>query len=468
VATTPAVPAHPATGPGPHSGQSGQNAVHRGATRKAMARLLPVLCLAYFMSYVDRTNIALAKTHLEADVGISVAAFGLGAGLFFITYACLEIPSNLVMYRVGPRRWIARIAISWGLVTALMVFVNGDISFYVLRMALGAAEAGLYPAMMFMITQWFHQRDRGVAVGYIYVAGAAGMFLGSPLSGALLELQDVGGLHGWQWMFLIEGVVTVVVGVLVLVLLPNRAHDARWLTTAEADALQHAATGEDAAHERHSLRGNLATAFGRPFIVLIGVIYFLNQVSANGVGLNVPSIIEDMDIDSSFVIGVLSGITGLGGLIGVLVIPRLARRMSNEITLLGALAAACAVASLLFLATGSPVMRIVLIGVLGFLMIGTLPTIWSVAMPRMTGLMAAAGLAFINTVGMFGGFVGPFAFGQIETHSGTPVTGFWLVCAVSVIGAALTVPLVGAIRRADRDLAAETGATRNDKENHHE
>lgn len=423
--------------------------IHAVATRKAMLRLLPILCLAYFMSYVDRTNIALAKTHLQADVGVSAAAFGLGAGLFFIVYAFLEVPSNLVMYRVGPRRWIARIAISWGLVTALMMFVSNDITFYILRMALGAAEAGLYPAMMFMITQWFAQKDRGVAVGYIYVAGALGMFLGSPLSGALLELQDVGGLHGWQWMFLIEGIFTIVVGFLVLILLPNRAREARWLEADEAEALEKASGSEDAG-QHHSLRGNMKLAFGRPFIVLIGVIYLLNQISSNGVGFNVPSIIEEMDVNSSFLVGLLSGITGLGGLIGVLVIPRIAQRKNNEVQLIAMLAAGCAVSSGLFLMVDSPVIRITLIGVTGFMMIGTLPVFWSVAMPRMSGLMAAAGLAFINTVGMLGGFIGPYAFGQIETSSGTPVTGFYLVLAISIIGAVLAYPLSKALRREDR------------------
>ncbi|MDI3389533.1 MFS transporter [Streptomyces sp. B-S-A8] len=428
--------------------------IHATATRKAMLRLVPILCLAYFMSYVDRTNIALAKTHLQADVGVSVAAFGLGAGLFFVTYAFLEVPSNLIMYRVGPRRWIARIAITWGMVTALMMFISNEVTFYIGRIALGAAEAGLYPAMMFMVTQWFAQKDRATAIGYIYLAATLGIFLGSPLGGGLMELDSLGGLQGWQWMFLIEGLVTMVVGLVVLVVLPEQPADAKWLTAQEAAALtERAGAGADA-DGGHSLRGNMGKAFGRPFLLLIGLIYFFNQITINGVTFNVPSIIESLGISGSFLIGLLSGVTGIGGTIGVLLMPALFRRRPREAFTIGALAVGCGVGAAVFLAVPSPVIRILLIGVLAVLMIGTLPIFWAVAMARMSGVVAAAGLAFINTLGLTGGFVGPYLFGIAESESKDPASGFYIVIVVSLIGGVLAVALHRALRHEDDKTAA--------------
>ncbi|RFU83227.1 MFS transporter [Streptomyces triticagri] len=421
-----------------------------------MLRLLPLLCLAYFMSYVDRTNIALAKTHLQADVGISAAAFGLGAGLFFLTYALFEVPSNLIMYRVGARRWIARIALSWGAVTSLMMFITDDVTFYIGRIALGAAEAGLYPAMMFMVTQWFAQRDRATAIGFVYLAPTLGLLLGGPLGGALMELDSLGGFHGWQWMFLVEGLITMAIGLVALAFLPEVPADAKWLTAQEAAALSEQAQRGSAPHGGHSLKGNMGQAFGRPFILLIGIIYFLNQVTMNGVTFNVPSIIESLDVSGSFLIGLLSGVTGIGGTVGVLIMPVIFRRIPRESSTIGVLAVAPAVIAAVFLAVSSPAVRITLIGVMSAIIFGTLPIFWSVAMARMSGIVAAAGLAFINTVGLTGGFVGPYLFGLTESGSGDPASGFSIVIVASLIGGALALALRRALRQEDRKAAGST------------
>ncbi|CAM5639937.1 MULTISPECIES: MFS transporter [Streptomyces] len=435
---------------------------HAAATRKALLRLLPLLCLTYFMSYVDRTNIALAKTHLQADVGISAAAFGLGAGLFFLTYSLFEVPSNLVMYRVGPRRWIARIALSWGAVTSLMMFIADDVTFYIGRIALGAAEAGLYPAMMFMMTRWFAQKDRATAIGFIYLAPTLGLLLGGPLGGALMELDDVAGFHGWQWMFLIEGLITMGIGLVVLALLPEVPADAKWLAPQEAAVLseqaEHTAQGGEGGGA-HSLKGKMGQAFGRPFILLIGVIYFLNQLTMNGVTFNVPSIIESLDVSGSFLVGLLSGVTGIGGTIGVLVIPALYRRFPRESLTIGVLAVSPALVAAVFLSVSSPSVRIVLIGVMSMLLFGTLPVFWSVAMARMGGIVAAAGLAFINTVGLTGGFVGPYLFGLAESDSGDPTSGFPIVIVASLVAGGLAVALRWALRREDRTTAGSAPST---------
>ncbi|MGO2781602.1 MFS transporter [Corynebacterium variabile] len=424
--------------------------VHRRATRKAMLRLIPVLAIIYFMSYVDRTNIAMAKTQLQADVGISVAAFGLGAGLFFIAYACLQVPANLIMYRLGARRWITVIALLWGSVTVGMMFVSSEVMFYGLRIALGAFEAGLYPAILFMVTRWFAQKDRATAIGYVQAASCLGVILGAPLGGFLMGFHGVAGLHGWQWMFLIEGVATVLIGLTLIRLLPDRPREARWLGPQEAAALEGASGAGDAGNETSSLKGNLWAAFGRPFILIIGAIYFLNQIVINGLSFNVPAIIEGMDVSSTFVIGILSGVTAVGSLVGVLVTPRIARRMGNETVLLGALTLGCTVFAVLAFAAPSFALQLVCMAVIGGLATGCMPIFWSIAMPRMTGVIAAAGLAFINTIGQLGGFFGPYAFGVVESKTGDPMSGLWVIAAVAVIGGLLAVPLSRALRREDR------------------
>ncbi|WP_213575643.1 MFS transporter [Rhodococcus sp. USK13] len=431
--------------------------LHKRATRKAVLRLLPVMCAVYFMAYIDRTNVALAKTHLEADVGISAAAFGLGAGIFFISYAFLEIPSNLIMYRVGPRKWIARIAITWGTLSALMMFVQGEQSFYLMRFLLGAAEAGLYPALMYMVTVWFAQHYRATVVGFIYLAPTLALVVGGPLGGALMELDSALGLHGWQWMFLIEGIVTVLVGVLVWFKLPQVPSEAKWLSADEARILTDRAVGAHPEIET-KIRGNLRKAFGRPFVIVVALIYFFNQVTNVGIVFNIPAIIEDLDVSGSFIIGLVSGSAGIGATIGVLLIPRLFTWYKREASAVGILAAATLVTSVAFMLSSSAAVRIVLIAISMIFVFGTLPLFWSIAMARMSGLMAAASLAFINTVGLIGGFVGPYLFGLAETATNNPSAGFYVVITASAIGVALAPVLAYAIRREDAGTAQPVSA----------
>ncbi|GHE57820.1 MFS transporter [Streptomyces thermocarboxydus] len=415
--------------------------IHAVASRKAAFHLLPILCLAYFMAFVDRTNVGLAKTSLEADVGISVAAYGTGAGIFFLSYAFLEVPSNLIMHRVGPRRWITRIAVTWGALCACMMFVQGELSFYIVRFLLGAAEAGLYPALMYIVTIWFSQQQRVTVVGILYLAVCAGLALGGPLGGALMELNGAAGLFGWQWMFLIEGAITMVVGGVVWRWVPDRPSDAPWLSAQEAAVLNERAVVHTApAHA--TLKGNAKVAFGRPFILVLALIYFANQINSVSIQYNFPSIVESLGVEGSFVIGVVSGSAGIGALVGVLVIPWLHRRASGELHVLTGVTVTTVLVAVAYTLADGPVARILLIDVAMMLLIGVLPLYWSVAMARMSGLMAAAGLAFINTVGLLGGFTGPYLYGFAEGR-GSEAGGY----AVLIGGAVLGVLLLPLLRR---------------------
>jgi MFS family permease len=261
--------------------------IHQTATQKVMYRLVPLMCLIYFLSFIDRTNVALAKSYLQTDLGISPAAYGLGAGIFFLGYALLEVPSNLLAHKVGPRRWIARIAVTWGALSAAMMFIQGEWSFYIFRLLLGIAEAGLFPALMYVTTLWFAQKDRSVAVGWIYTAPALGLVVGNPLGGALIQLDGMGGLHGWQWMFLLEGIPTVVFGVVLWFIFPDRPSDTSWLTKREAEVLEERAGGEQSQHS-HGPSKEWLPALKRRSTILMGIIYFLNQVGFVGLYFFVP------------------------------------------------------------------------------------------------------------------------------------------------------------------------------------
>jgi sugar phosphate permease len=432
------------------------DAVHRVATAKAMRHLLPVICAIYFMAYIDRTNVALAKTELHADIGISAAAFGMGAGVFFLSYALLEIPSNLIMYRVGPRRWITRIAVTWGMLSALMMFVEGETSFYIMRFLLGAAEAGLFPALMYLVTLWFAQEDRATVVGLIYLAPTTALIIGGPLGGALMELDSAFGLHGWQWMFMIEGIMTVVVGVVVWFKLCDNPTEARFLTADQAQSLTTRAVGPHP-ESLEQLRGTARRAFGRPFVLVVAFIYFLNQVVNVGIVFNIPSIVESLDIGSPLLVGIVSGSAGIGATVGVLLVPRIFNHFRrHEAAAVGVLAAATAVTAVAYLVSTAAVLQIVLIAISMVFVFGTLPLFWSIATARMSGLVAAAGLAFINTVGLIGGFAGPYLFGLAETATGDPAAGLYMVVAASLLIVLLT-PLLGyAIRREDHSLRANS------------
>jgi MFS family permease len=333
-----------------------------------------------------------------------------------------------------------------------MMFVQGEVSFYILRFLLGAAEAGLYPALMYMVTLWFSQRQRVSVVGVLYLAVCAGLGLGAPLGGAIMELNGAGGMYGWQWMFLVEGLITLVVAGVFWRTVPDRPSDAQWLSEQEAAVLtERAAAGNAPTHT--SLRGNLKVAFGRPFILALAVIYFANQINSVAIQYNFPSIVQSLGVEGSFTIGVVSGSIGIGALVGVLVIPWLHRRAAGELTVLTGVTVATAVVAAIYTVSDGAVARILLIDAAMMLLIGVLPLYWSVAMARMTGLMAAAGLAFINTVGLLGGFTGPYLYGYAE-GLGSETGGHALLLGAAVLGVLLLPLLARALRAEDRKVTA--------------
>ncbi|MGF6532491.1 MFS family permease [Paraburkholderia sp. GAS206C] len=422
--------------------------LHRVATQKAMLRLIPLMCAIYFMSYLDRTNVSLAKARLAADLGISAAAYGLGAGIFFIGYALLEVPSNLAAHRVGPRRWIARIAVTWGALSAAMMFVQGEWSFYTIRVLLGIAEAGLFPALMYMVTLWFAPKDRSVAVGWIYVAPALALVIGNPVGGAFMQMDGFAGLHGWQWLFLLEGLPTIVVGVILWFKLPEKPSDARWLSNDEARILEARAI-PDAVHAS-IFSDDWVAALKSPATVLTGLIYFLNQVAFVGLVFFTPAMIQQMHVKSPLMIGVLSSSVGIGFLLGVLILPRIHRRVTHDCIYLAVLTAGLIVSAILFISSDWLPVQLALFVATAFFAGGVLPLYWAISMKRLHGIQAAAGLAFINTLGLTGGFVGPYLFGLAESASGKSASGFSVIVGASVLGLIIVPMLAKAIQSEGR------------------
>ncbi|MCY7289608.1 MAG: MFS transporter [Cryobacterium sp.] len=428
------------------------SADYRSGRRKAYRRLVPLMMAVYFMAFIDRSNLGMAKNSLEADIGIGAAAYGLGAGIFFLSYALLEVPSNLVLHRVGARWWIARIAVTWGAISSAMMFVTNEWSFYLLRFLLGAAEAGLYTGLLFLVTIWLDQKDRPKVIGYLLVASSMAVVLGSPLGGTLMLMEGIGGLYGWQWMFLVEGIPSIALGVVIWFLLPNRPAEAVWLSEREARAMTEAAA--DVGGEEH-ISGGLSAGFRNPLIICIALIYFLNQIATYGAIYFSPSVVESLGVTGSFRIGVVAGLIGIGAALGALLVPRMLRREEGEIPVITFCIIGASLGGVAFLALDEPLLKLLSLAAALFFITGVLPMFWSVAMGRISGRMAAGVLAFVNTIGLCGGFVGPYLFGLVEDWTGSAEGGFY-VLLVALLVSLLLVPLASAARRrAPRTTAVE-------------
>lgn len=406
--------------------------LYKSATRKVWFRLMPVLMFAYVLNFLDRTNIALAKTRFEVDLGISATAFGLGAGIFFLAYCVLEIPSNLMLHRFGARRWISRIVISWGAISTLTMFVQNETSFYIMRFLLGVAEAGFYPGMLFYFTLWFASRDRAIAVGMLLVAPQLATVFGSPLGGAIMTMDGTLGLHGWQWLLLLEGLPTVAFGFFLWFYLPNGPRDAKWLSPDEQEALI-AKTSAIGQKQQHSVRAALASVFTSGVLISIALIYFVTQLCVYGITFFMPSIVESFGVSGSLAIGAVSGLPALGALVGVIVYPRLFRRYDNPLLFI-AIAMVGAAISTFVAANSAPTTSLLALAVMQFFVTGTAPILWSVAMSRISGVQSAAGLAMINSIGLLGGFFGPNLFGIAESRTGDPASAIALLTVAAVIG----------------------------------
>ncbi len=397
----------------------------RSALAKASARLLPLLFLLYVVAYLDRVNVSFAALHMNRDLGLSDAAYGLGAGVFFLGYALFEIPSNLILERVGARRWMARIMVSWGLVSTAMALVSGQASFLALRLLLGLAEAGFFPGMILYLTYFFPRARRATAVSLFMAATAVAGLVGAPLSGLLLGLHGAWGLAGWRWMFVLEGIPAVILGLALLKLLPDRPAEASWLSPGERDALTGLLAAENreidesggARSHRVPALAQVREVLSRPVAWLLAGAYFAMVTAMYGLGLWMPQIISGLnrasESASDVTTGLLTAVPYLCAALGMGLVGASADKTGRpKVHALACLGLGAAGAVLSALSTG-------LAGTLaGFCLTamgvwGMLGPFWSLATVRLGPGAAAAGIAFINCLGNVGGFLGPTLVGWL-------------------------------------------------------
>ena len=376
------------------------------ALRKVTRRLIPFLFLIYVVAYLDRVNVSFAQLQLEDDLGFSDTIFGIGAGIFSLGYVIFGVPSNLALARFGARRWLAAIMVVWGLISASMALMDGAASFYVLRFLLGAAEAGFFPGIILFLTWWFPERERTRAVALFLTAVSAAYVAGGPLSGGLLELDGIGGLDGWQWLFLVEGAPAIVLGFVTLRFLDERPADAGWLEPEEREFL-----AAELEREAPPVLGLTRDALASGRVWLLGLVYFVLLAAGFGLIFFVPDLVQERTGYSDFEVGVLSAIPFGFATVAMIVAARRGSGLTGPVLCgaAGTLLTAYAQSSLL-LTLG------VTLAAVGLL--SALPRFWAVPTAFLSGSAAAAGIALVAAVGNLGGFVGPAFTGIAEDATG--------------------------------------------------
>ena len=407
--------------------------------RKIFWRLLPFIFLLYVVAHLDRTNVSFAALEMTGDLGFSPGVYGLGAGIFFIGYVLFEIPGAIIAQRWSVRKWIARIMISWGVLATGMGFVHSAGQFYWMRFLLGLAEAGFFPAMIIYISRWFVRADRAKAIAFFMSAISAAIVLGGPLSGLLMKLSWL-GLEGWRWMFVLEGIPAVVLGIGTLFFLSDHPRDARWLTPEEREWLESELASETALAPvvHSSARDQVFQGLRQPRVLLLSAAYFFAITCNSGFTFWLPSVIKSVSHLPTFAITLLATIPAVFGF-GAKILAgwssdRARERYWHTVGLMGLGASALALAALSHSAPGVALI-FVCIAAIGFW--GNAPCFWALGTDFLAGTAGAAAIGLINTVGQLGGFVGPYAMGWLRERSDSFAGGFLFLAACLAVAALL-------------------------------
>lgn len=428
--------------------------IERRTMRRVATRLVPFACLLYFVNYLDRTNIGFAKLTMSDDLGLTETAYGLASGLFFVGYLLLEVPSNLALHRVGARRWIARIMVTWGIVASVMAFVPNAGALYVLRFLLGVAEAGFFPGIILYLTYWFPKRHRARIVAMFMAAVPVSSMLGAPLSTAVMQVSHgLFGLEGWRIMFLVEGLPAIVLAVVTWFYLTDRPSDASWLADDERRWLA-AEMEREAAETGDRYHFSLRKALTNVRVIALALVYFGIVYGLYALSFFLPTIIDGFqatfDVEYSLVqIGLITAVPYGLGAIAMIVWARHGDRTSERVwhVAIPAFVGGLAIPVALYL--NSPFLAMVAVTFCAVGVCCALPTFWSLPTTFLTGAAAAGGIALVNSVGNTAGFVAPYVTGFLADSTGSQNAGLWVVGAAMVGAGVLVVVLRAAPKPKD-------------------
>ncbi|MFS2115694.1 MFS transporter [Herbaspirillum frisingense] len=422
--------------PSPSASSGAATLVLTSAVSKIKWRILPLFVAMFIINYIDRVNIGFVRSHLSTDLGIGAAAFGLGAGLFFVGYAIFEVPSNMLLQRYGARAWLTRIMFTWGLVAACMAFVQSETSFYFMRFLLGVTEAGFFPGVVYYFTQWLPNHERGRAMAVFLSGSAIASILSGPITGALLLIEG-GGLHGWQWMFLIEGGVSMLFCVVVWNVLDSTPADARWLSPEQREALTAVIAAEQELRAANRpAHVSALTLLRDPQIVLFCLIYFAIQLTIYGATFWLPTIIKKMGHFNDFQVGLFNTIPWIIAIAAMYMFAVLAARFKRQQFWVAA-ALVISATGMAVSASSGPVIGFVAVCFAGIGFKAASSLFWPIPQAYLDARIAAAVLALVNSLGNLGGFFAPATFGYLEQKTGSIQGGLYALSGASLLAAVL-------------------------------
>ncbi|HZZ02227.1 MFS transporter [Paraburkholderia sp.] len=436
-AEQPAVPNKPA--------EPAESAERMALYRKLAWRIVPFLFLAFIVAYIDRVNVSFAKLQMLTDLSLSETVYGAGAGIFFLGYFIFEVPSNLILHRVGARIWIARIMVTWSIVSCLTMFASGATSFYVLRFLLGVAEAGFFPGIVLYLSTWFPSNRRSQIIALFMAAIPVSGAIGGPVSGWIMQqLAGVHGLAGWKWLFLIEGIASLVVGIAAFFVLHDRIESVSWLNKEEKALLARDLEADAQTRAHQTVRG----AFTNPKVWLLGLLYFCIAMGNYGLVFWMPTMIRASGVVSVANIGLLSAVPSLISAVAMILIARHADKHDERRKHVAVCAVLGAIGMLASVLLGQHVwlsMAALVVAAIGINSIA--PVFWGIPTALMGGVGAAAAIAVINCTGNLAGFVSPYVIGFLKDTTGTLLPGM-IVLACALVLAALIVLAMPATRKA--------------------